>query len=86
MTLSTKQGASFRAVNSHPKPRDYAQRAKRVVDVAVGLVEDPGPTHGREGGLARAKALSPERRSEIARNAALARHHGKVSPSGKSGK
>jgi hypothetical protein len=29
---------------------------------------------GRKGGLARAKALTPERRKEIARRAALARH------------
>lgn len=70
---------SFRAVNSPPRPRDAAQTARRVVDVAVGLVKDPGPPperHGAAGGRARAKALSPERRSEIARKAALARHHG----------
>ncbi len=60
-----------------PRPRDGNQLAKRVVDVAVGLVEDPvpEPPKGKQlSGLARAAALSPERRSEIARNAAAARY------------
>ena len=34
----------------------------------------------RMGGLARARALTKERRREIARKAALARHHGKNKP------
>jgi len=37
-----------------------------------------GLAGGRAGGAARAKALTPERRKEIARNAALARWDGRV--------
>jgi hypothetical protein len=66
----------------HPKrPRDPAQRAKLMIDIASGEVEDRPPTAkqvrahkaGSKGGPARAKALTPEQRSEIARAAATAR-------------
>ena len=67
-------------------PRDTAQLAKRVVDVATGEVEPEPPERvkdpaavelGRRGGLiggkARAAKLTAEERSQIARKAAAAR-------------
>lgn len=62
-----------------PRPRDVSQLAKRIVDISTGDVSDeketPTPEEERasKGGEARAKALSPEERSEIARKAARAR-------------
>ena len=52
--------------------------AVTVAKIATGEIEEPvaAPRQqaaGRAGGPARAKALSPERRSEIARQAAQAR-------------
>jgi hypothetical protein len=70
------------AMVKHPKrPRDFNQAAKLVVDIASGEVEDREPTKkqirahkgGTKGGPARAKSLTPEQRSEIARTAASAR-------------
>lgn len=61
------------------RPRDVNERAKLIVDIASGEVEEQseGDVVGREGGLkggkARALKLSPEQRTEIARLAALAR-------------
>jgi hypothetical protein len=71
------------------RPRDAAQLAKLVVDIATGEVEDREPTPeeqgkdpaavslGRRGGLkggkARAESMPAERRAEIARDAAQAR-------------
>lgn len=61
------------------RPRDPAQLAKFIVDVATGVVEE---SHGKapnrakggiKGGRARAKALTPSQRSEIARAASVAR-------------
>ncbi len=73
-------------MNKSPKrPRDFSQAAKFVVDVATGQAEDRAPTPeelgkdpaaaamGRKGGAARAKAMTPERRAEIARKAAKSR-------------
>jgi len=70
----------------HPKrPRDFSQAGKFVVDVATGQVEDREPTPeeqgkdaaavamGRKGGTARAKAMTAEKRTEIARKAAASR-------------
>ncbi len=70
----------------YPKrPRDPAQLAKLVVDIATGSAQDqatasdrnPMATLGREGGLrggrARAEKLSKERRVEIASEAASTR-------------
>jgi hypothetical protein len=67
----------------HPKrPRDPAQLAKFIVDIATGEVEDREPTPeeqgkdpaavalGRKGGQARAKKLSAKKRKDIARTAA----------------
>jgi hypothetical protein len=71
------------------RPRDPAQLAKLMIDIASGEVEDREPALtsdgkdpaavalGRRGGLrggkARAAKMSPERRAEIARKAAKAR-------------
>lgn len=71
------------------RPRDPAQLAKMMIDIASGEVEDrePEPSSegkdaaavslGRRGGLkggkARAASMSPKRRAEIARKAAKAR-------------
>jgi hypothetical protein len=65
------------------RPRDPIKLAKQVFDIATGDAEDTvseskrHPSKKRIGGLkggkARAKALSPAERSEIARLAAQAR-------------
>lgn len=63
------------------KRRDFTQVAFNVVQRATGEVNVPAPTKkqesGRKGGLkggtARATALAPEQRAEIARAAAQAR-------------
>lgn len=69
----------------HPKrPRDPAQLAKLIVDIATGNAqetveadENPMSALGRAGGLkggkARAKKLSSKERAEIARRAASVR-------------
>ena len=72
----------------HPKrPRDPNQLAKLMVDIATGQQSDPllmpdgknaaavvlGRRGGLKGGEARAKKLSAEERSQIARVAAAAR-------------
>lgn len=68
------------------RPRDLNQKAKNVVDVATGQIEDVdidegknphaveiGRLGGLKGGKARAKVLTAERRSEIAKRAAKKR-------------
>jgi hypothetical protein len=71
------------------RPRDPAQLAKLMIDIASGEVEDREPepsldgkdaaavSLGRRGGLkggkARAEKMTPERRVEIAKKAAKAR-------------
>jgi hypothetical protein len=69
-------------MTQHPKrPRDLNQAAKIVVDIASGEVEDRlkkttvkrASKAGQSGGPARARALTPEQRSEIARVAAATR-------------
>jgi hypothetical protein len=67
---------------NHPKrPRDPAQLAKLVIDIATGQREDTpiraddpatefARRGGQKGGKARAKKLSAIQRTEIARNAA----------------
>ena len=73
--------------SSKPKrPRDPNVRAKLIVDIATGEVEDKNPDEGKnphavalgrlggkKGGKARAAKLSPKQRSEIARKAAKTR-------------
>ena len=61
------------------RPRDPVQLAKLIGDIATGHTVDAVERHpgqergGKRGGRARAKALTPEQRSEIARAAASAR-------------
>lgn len=62
------------------RPRDASQLAKFVVDVATGEIDETETKKtkqtrkaGKVGGRARAKALTPEQRSEIAQIAAQAR-------------
>ena len=69
------------------RPTDINQRAKSIVDIATGEVEDNlkekdliklaasamGRKGGLKGGKARAKVLTKEQRSEIAKKAAAAR-------------
>ena len=71
------------------RPRDTNQLAKLMTDILTGQVEDREPTPeeqgkdpaavslGRRGGLkggkARAASMTPERRAEIARQAAAKR-------------
>lgn len=67
------------------RPRDPLQLAKLIGDIATGQVEDRiedrrnqaavdlGRLGAEKGGKARAKKLSPERRAEIAREAAKKR-------------
>lgn len=74
--------------DSKPKrPRDPNQLAKLIADIATGQVSDAlvtddgrdiaavmlGRRGGLKGGRARADALSPARRTEIAKRAAAAR-------------
>ena len=66
--------------------RDLNQRAKSIVDQASGEVEKEAPPRvkneaaialgrlgGKKGGVARALALTPEQRTEIAKKAAAGR-------------
>jgi hypothetical protein len=68
------------------RPRDPNQRAKLIVDIATGEVEDQAADEGKspaavelgrkgglKGGRARAEKLTAEERSEAARRAAQAR-------------
>ncbi len=63
------------------RPRDPNQLAKLMVDIASSEEEDAEETAtgeraskaGKKGGPARAKALTPAQRSEIAKTAAQAR-------------
>jgi hypothetical protein len=68
------------------RPRDINQLAKLIADVATGQAELPKTDEGKDpaavalgrrgglkGGVARAKALSPEKRRRIARKAAKSR-------------
>lgn len=60
------------------RPRDPAQLAKLIMDIATGEVQDSvedgkdaaAQSLGKKGGAARAKAMTPERRAEIAKKAA----------------
>jgi hypothetical protein len=67
-------------MNDKPKrPRDANQLAKFIVDVATGDEPEYKPDTsgqrrgGLKGGPARAEKLSPEERSQIAKNGAIAR-------------
>ena len=73
-------------MSKRPKKMDLNQLAKRIVDEATGEVTpeeeidekkkaaiESGRLGGLKGGKARAEKLTPEERSEIARNAANTR-------------
>lgn len=70
-------------MTKNPKrPRDVSQLAKMMVDIVSGEAVELAATEtkankkhigGKKGGKARAAALAPEDRMEIARTAALAR-------------
>lgn len=60
------------------RPRDMSQLAKHIVDITTGEEssddeQEPPDPKAQKRGRARADALTPERRSEIARKAARAR-------------
>ncbi|MDD9986510.1 MAG: hypothetical protein OXQ31_09580 [Spirochaetaceae bacterium] len=63
------------------RPRDPAQLAKLIVDIGTGevpndkddILNPPEPAGNARGAHARAEALTPERRREIAQRAAAAR-------------
>ena len=75
----------WQAINK--RPTDLNQRAKSIVNIATGEIEDNqkekdliklaasamGRKEGLKGGKARAKVLTMEQRSEIAKKAATAR-------------
>ena len=67
-----------RGPNGEKRPADPIARAVHIAKIATGQIEDELPSATRAGGLkggaARAKALTPTRRREIARKAAEARH------------
>ena len=52
---------------------DCNQRAKRMVELATRQREKPKPSGRQRSGQARAESLTPERRREIAKKAAVAR-------------
>ena len=66
-----------RGPNGEKRPADAVGCAVTVAKIATGEIEEELPAKTRNGGLkggkARAEALTPERRSEIARAAARAR-------------
>ena len=66
-----------RGPHGHKRPADVIGCAVNVAKIATGEIEDSLPSAkrkgGKVGGRARAKTLSPKRRSEIARKAALSR-------------
>ncbi len=70
-----------RGPKGEKRPADVIGAAVKVMKIATGEIEedlpDPGKEYARKGGLrggrARAKSLTPEQRSEIARLAAEAR-------------
>ena len=68
------------------RPRDPNQLAKLIVGISTGEIQDSDPNIGKDsaaiergrlggqkGGAARANALSPERKKEIAQKAASSR-------------
>lgn len=75
---------------TRPKNLDLNQLAKRILDEATGAesktqpepakneaAQELGRLGGKKGGEARKQSLSPERRAEIARQAATKRWSGK---------
>ena len=66
-----------RGPNGESRPADTNSCAVMVAKIAIGEVEDKLPSKTRNGGLkggkGRAQSMTPERRSEIARQAAKTR-------------
>ena len=66
-----------RGPNGEKRPADTIANAVHVMRIATGQIDDELPSATRNGGLkggkARAKALSPERRREIAQMGGKAR-------------
>ncbi len=70
------------------RPGDVIGVAVKIAKIATGEIEEDKPSDegknaaaqelGRKGGKARAKSMTPEQRSEIARKAALKRWSPKV--------
>ena len=72
---------------ANPKrPKDPVQRAKFIMDIATGQIEEPNPNEGKnmaavelgrlgglKGGKARANSLTAKERKEIATKAAQTR-------------
>jgi hypothetical protein len=80
---------------SRKRPTDVNARAKMIVDIATGQIEDPDPTAGKDpaavslgrrgglkGGPARAAKMTTAQRRESARKAARARWAKSDKPSG----
>ena len=72
-----------RTPKGHKRPADVVSNAVHVMKIATGEIDESltedGKSKaavelGRRGGIARAASLSPKRRSQIARDAAQARH------------
>ncbi|MYB38022.1 MAG: RNA-binding protein [Gammaproteobacteria bacterium] len=63
----------MRGPNGEIRPGDVVGNAVHCCRVLVGDSEETYAGPQRNGGLARAEALTPERRSEIAKNAAAKR-------------
>ncbi len=65
--------------NGQKRPADVVGNAVHVMRIATGEIEETATPSGaaaemgRKGGAARAAAITPERRAEIARAAATAR-------------
>ncbi len=68
------------------RPADVIGNAVRVMKIATGEIDEDTPIDGKDpaakalgakGGAARAKAMTPERRAEIAKKAAEKRWSGK---------
>ena len=80
MTASTQDGWQFMPKGSkgQKRPADVIGDAVKVMRIATGEGADGGKDKaavslGRKGGKARAEALSPKKRAEIAKKAAAAR-------------
>ncbi len=73
----------------YKRPKDTNELAKRIVDIAVGAIEDIDPNAGKDaaavalgrkgglkGGKARASSMTAKQRQEIAKKAARTRWEG----------
>jgi hypothetical protein len=74
-----------RGPKGEKRPADVNARAVMIARIATGEIDDSPPDDGKDpaakalgkkGGAARAKSMTPERRAEIAKNAAKKRWGG----------